>query len=60
MFVQDLRKPSIKLLGNPEPPSRDAPPQGSRDVLITEVEDDWHLNIIAYILEHRIPEEKVE
>jgi hypothetical protein len=50
-FIQDIHKPSIKLLSDPEAPPSDAPPQGSRDVLMTEVEDDWRLDFIAYILE---------
>jgi ribonuclease HI len=40
VFVQDLRKPSIKLLSDPEPPASDAPPQGNRDVLMAEAKDD--------------------
>jgi hypothetical protein len=63
VFVQDLRKPSIKLLSDPETSQREvsppAPP-GSRDVLMAEAEDDWHLDFIAYILEKRIPKDKVE
>jgi hypothetical protein len=27
---------------------------------MAEVEDDWRLDIIAYILEHRVPKEKEE
>jgi hypothetical protein len=36
------------------------PSQGGRDVLMTKVEDEWRLDFIAYILEHRVPEDKVE
>jgi hypothetical protein len=39
VFVQDLHKPSIKLVNDPEPLPDDVPPQGSRDVLMTEAED---------------------
>jgi hypothetical protein len=60
VFVQDLRKPSIKLLNDPEPPTSDVPPLDNLDVLMAEVEDDWRLDIIAYILEHRVPKEKEE
>jgi hypothetical protein len=60
VFVQDLCRPSIKLLIDPETLPGDAPPQGGRDVLMTEAEDDWRLDFIAYILEHRVPEDKVE
>jgi hypothetical protein len=27
---------------------------------MTEAEDDWRLDFIAYILEHRVPEDKVK
>jgi ribonuclease HI len=60
MFVQDLRKPSIRLLSNPETLQSDVPLPGSRDVLMAEAEDDWHLDFITYILEKRVPEDKVE
>jgi ribonuclease HI len=40
MFVQDLHKPSIRLLSDPETPHSDTPPRGSRDVLMAEAEDD--------------------
>jgi ribonuclease HI len=58
VFVQDLRKPSIRLLNDPETPPSDVP--GSRDVLMTEAADDWHLDFIAYIVEKRVSEDKVE
>jgi hypothetical protein len=58
VFVQDLRKPLIRLLSDPETSPRDIP--GRRDVLMAEAVDDWHLNFIAYIVEKRIPEDKVE
>jgi ribonuclease HI len=42
VFVQDLHKPSIKLLDtdNPEPPSNDQNSALPRDVLMSEKEDD--------------------
>jgi hypothetical protein len=40
VFVQDLRKPSIRLLSDPETSHSDTPPPGSRDVLMMEAEDD--------------------
>jgi hypothetical protein len=62
VFVQDLRKPSIKLLdsNNPESPSNDqnlAPPG---DVLMTEKEDDWHKPFIDFILDQLVPDDKAE
>jgi hypothetical protein len=50
VLVQDLCKPSIRLLSDPETSSGDVPPLGGRDVLVTEGEDDWRLDFIAYIL----------
>jgi ribonuclease HI len=42
VFIQDLRKPSIKLLdpNNPEPPSNDQNSAPPCDVLMSEKEDD--------------------
>jgi hypothetical protein len=60
VFVQDLRKPLIKLLSDPETAPGDTPLQGNRDVLMTKSKDDWRLDFISYILEHRVPEDKVE
>jgi hypothetical protein len=62
MFIQDLRKPSIKLLDpdNPEPPSNyqnSAPP---RDVLMSEKEDDWRKPFIDFILDQLVPDDKAE
>jgi hypothetical protein len=62
VFVQDLRKPSIKLL---DPDSLDlaqhnqtpAPP---RDVLMSEKEDDWREPFLAFLLDQRVPEDKAE
>jgi ribonuclease HI len=62
VFVQDLRKPSIKLLDpdNPEPPLKDqnlAPPH---DVLMSEKEDDWRKPFIDFILDQLVPGDKAE
>jgi hypothetical protein len=53
MFVQDLRKPSIKLLNpdNPEPPQHDQTPTPPRDVLMSEKEYDWRKPFIEIILD---------
>jgi ribonuclease HI len=58
VFVQDLCKPSIRLLSDSETSPSDVP--GSRDVLMMEAEDYWRLDFIAYIMEKRVPEDKVE
>jgi hypothetical protein len=58
VFVQDLRKPLIRLISDPETSHSDTP--GSRDVLIAEAEDDWRLDYIAYIVEQCVPQDKVE
>jgi ribonuclease HI len=58
VFIQDPRKPSIRLLSNPDMSHNDTP--GSRDVFMVEDEDDWRLDFIAYIVEKRVPEDKVE
>jgi ribonuclease HI len=58
VFVQDLRKPSIKLLSDSEMSPSDV--LGSYDVLTAEAEVDWHLDFIAYIVEKRVPEDNVE
>jgi hypothetical protein len=62
MFVQDLRKPSIKLLDpdNPEPPSNDQNSRPPRDVLVSEKEDDWCKPIIDFILDQLIPDDKTK
>jgi hypothetical protein len=58
VFVQDLRKPPIKLLSDLETSPNDV--LGSCDVLMAEAEDDWRLDFITYIVEKRVPEDKVE
>jgi ribonuclease HI len=62
VFVQDLRKPSIKLLDpdNPEPPPNDQNSTPPRDVLMSEKEDDWRKPFIDFILDQLIPDDKVE
>jgi hypothetical protein len=58
IFVQDLRKPSIRFLSNPETSRSDVP--GSRDVFMTEATDGWRLDFITYIMEKCVPEDKVK
>jgi hypothetical protein len=58
VFVQQLCKPLIKLLSEPETSPNDV--LGSCDVLMAEAEVDWRLDFIAYIVEKRVPEDKVE
>jgi ribonuclease HI len=62
VFVQDLCKPSIKLLdsNNTEPPSNDQNPAPPRDVLMTEKEDDWRKPFIDFILDQLVPDDKAE
>jgi hypothetical protein len=55
VFIQELRKPSIRLLSDPETSHSDTPPPGNRGVLMMEAKDDWHLDFITYIVEQRIP-----
>jgi hypothetical protein len=57
VFIQDLRKPSIKLLNDLETSPNDV--SGSSDVLKAEAEDNWLLDFIAYIVEKCVPD-KVE
>jgi ribonuclease HI len=62
VFVQDLRKPSIKLLDpdNPEPPPNDQNSAPLRDVLMSEKEDDWRKPFIDFILDQLVPDDKAE
>jgi hypothetical protein len=62
VFVQDLRKPPIKLLDpdNLEPPSNDQNPAPPRDVLMTKKEDDWRKPFIDFILDQLVPDDKAE
>jgi hypothetical protein len=62
VFVQDLRKPSIKLLDpdNPEPPPNDQNSAPPRDVLMSKKEDDWRKPFIDFILDQLVPYDKAE
>jgi ribonuclease HI len=62
VFVQDLRKPSIKLLDpdNPKPSSNDQNSVPPRDVLMSEKEDDWRKPFIDFIVDQLIPDDKAE
>jgi hypothetical protein len=62
MFVQDLRKPSIKLFDpdNPEPPSNNQSSAPPRDVLMSEKEDDWRKPFIDFILDQLVLDDKAE
>jgi ribonuclease HI len=62
VFVQDLRKPSIKLLDpdNPEPPPYDQNSAPPRNVLMSEKEDDWRKPFIDFILDQLVPDDKAE
>jgi hypothetical protein len=62
VFVQDLRKSSIKLLdpNNPEQNQPDLITVPPRDVLMTEMEDDWREPFLAFLLDQRAPEDKAE
>jgi hypothetical protein len=62
VFVQDLRKPSIKLLDsdNPDPPQHDQNSAPPCDVLMSEREDDWRKPFIDFILDQLVPDDKAE
>jgi hypothetical protein len=62
VFVQDLRKPSIKLLDpdNPEPSSNDQNSAPPHDVLMSEKEDDWRKPFINFIVDQLVPNAKAE
>jgi hypothetical protein len=62
VFVQDLRKLSIKLLDpdNPETPPNDQTSVPPRDVLMSEKEDDWRKPFIDFILDQLVPDDKAE
>jgi hypothetical protein len=62
VFVQDLRKPSIKLLdpGNLEPTPNDKNSAPPRDVLMSEKEDDWRKPFIDFILDQLVPNDRAE
>jgi hypothetical protein len=52
LFVQDLSKPSIKLLDpdNPELHQHDQTSAPPHDVLMLKKENDWHKTFIDFIL----------
>jgi hypothetical protein len=62
VFVQDLHKPSIKLLDldNLEQSSNDQSSAPPRDVLMSEKEDDWRMPFIDFILDQLIHDDKAE
>jgi ribonuclease HI len=62
VFIQDLRKPLIKLLDpdNPEPPQQDQTSAPPHDVLMSEKGDDWRKPFIDFIPDQLVPEDKVE
>jgi hypothetical protein len=62
VFVQDLCKPSIKLLDpdNLEPPPNNQNSAPPCDVLMSEKEDDWCKPFIDFILDQLVPDDKVE
>jgi hypothetical protein len=62
VFVQDLRKPSIKLLDsdNPEPPSNNQNSAPPRVVLMSKKENDWRKPFIDFILDQLVPDDKTE
>jgi hypothetical protein len=62
VFVQDLRKPSIKLLDpdSPELPQHDQASAPPCDVLMSEKDDAWRKPFIEFILDQLVLEDKVE
>jgi hypothetical protein len=62
VFIQDLRKPSIKLLDldNSDLPQHDQTSAPPRNVLMSEKEDDWRKPFIDFILDHLVPDDKTE
>jgi hypothetical protein len=62
VFVQDLRKPSIRLLDsdNSDLPQHDQTSTPPRDVLMSEKEDDWRKPFIDFILDQLVPDDKIE
>jgi hypothetical protein len=62
MFVQDLHKPSIKLMDpdNPEQPQHDQTSAPPHDMLMSEKKDDWRKPFIDFILDQLVPYDKAE
>lgn len=60
MFVQDLHKPSIKIL-DPDKPAQGQPDQTPalpRNVLMAEKEDDWREQLIAFLVHQMVLKDK--
>jgi hypothetical protein len=53
VFVQDLRKPSIKMLDpdNPDQAQPNLTPASPRDMLMIEKEEDWREPFLAFLLD---------
>jgi hypothetical protein len=62
VFIQDLCKPSIKLLDldNLDLPQHNQTSAPPRDVLMSEKEDDWRKPFIDLILDQLVPNDKTE
>jgi ribonuclease HI len=62
VFIQDLHKPSIKLLDsdNSDLPQHDQTLAPPRDVLMSKKEDDWRKPFIDLILDQLVPNDKTE
>jgi hypothetical protein len=60
VFIQDLRKPSIKQLDmdNPDLVQPDQTPAPPHDVLMIETKDDWREPFLAFLLDQRVPKDK--
>jgi hypothetical protein len=59
VFIQDLRKPSIKLL-DPDSPDLHQTLAPLRDVLMSEKEDNWRKPFLDFILDQMVLEDKAE
>jgi hypothetical protein len=62
VFIQDLRKTSIKLLdrGNPEPSSNNQSSAPPRNMLMSEKEDNWRKPFMDFIIDQLVPDDKAE
>jgi hypothetical protein len=62
LFIQELRKSSIKLLdpNNPDQVQPDPTPAPPLDVLMTDKKDDWHEPFLDFLLDQQVPEDKAE
>ncbi|XP_072146586.1 uncharacterized protein [Setaria viridis] len=62
VFIQDMRKPSIKIL-DPDQANSNAQAQADpapTDVLMIEAEEDWRAPFIAFITDNMFPKDKAE